>query len=193
MMLSAAAIAAAAEDPGGWSKAKWGMTESQLLQAFGPEAVRLDPPEEIGMSAKHAEQLAKLRNDLNALRTQAGHKPEDVVKPATPNAVLVRVAIPSFTLVRVSFRALLVPDQDGRLDSVTLSPVDHAAETNALFETLEQMLVQKYGRPWVTKDGERAEIQWTVRTTVITLSRWRGLSARLYVSIQYKRKDPSRL
>jgi hypothetical protein len=36
----------AAEDPGGWTKAKWGMSEADLRAAF-PEARRLDPPEPV--------------------------------------------------------------------------------------------------------------------------------------------------
>jgi hypothetical protein len=193
LVLAVAAIALAGDDPGGWSKARWGMTEAQILHAFAGEAVRLDPPEQMGLSADQAATLAKLRNNLNEFRTQMGHKPEDVVKPAAPNAVLVRVAVPSFTLARVAFRALLVPDQAGQLDSVLLTPINHADETGTLFETLEQMLVQKYGRPWVTKDGESADVQWTIHTTVITLTRWRGLSDRLCVTILYKRKAADRL
>jgi hypothetical protein len=37
MMLAAVAFLLAADDPGGWSKAKWGMTEAQLSAAFGAD------------------------------------------------------------------------------------------------------------------------------------------------------------
>jgi hypothetical protein len=39
-LIAAAAIAIAADDPAGWSKARWGMSDAQILQAFDGQAVR---------------------------------------------------------------------------------------------------------------------------------------------------------
>ena len=181
-MMSAAAVAA--DDPAGWSAAKWGMSDAEILHAI-PAATRLDPPEKVGMSAEQSAQLAKLRNDLRRMRGQ----PELPAEPVHGNQVLAHVAVP-VELARTKFRALMVPDQAGRLASVLLSPIHQTDATVALFESLEQLLVQKYGRPWTTRDGDSAEIQWTIKTTVITLTRWHSpMTGTLHVSIQYKRKS----
>ena len=155
IMISAAAFSA--DDPAGWDKARWGMTEPQLLRAFGPEAVRLDPALMVGRAN-------------------------------------VRLSVQPVDLANTRFRALLIPDGAGRLDSVLLGPVDHTAETESLFHSLEQLLVQKYGRPWTVREGGGNEIQWTVQTTVITLTLFHSpLTGETYVTVQYKRKTPSRL
>jgi hypothetical protein len=152
MMLVAGVAGAHVQDPGGWSKAKWGMTEPQLLAAFGPEIVRLDPPQKIGDTPVH-------------------------------------LTVQPFELARFQFRAYLVPDKTGRLASVLLAPIHDADSTDALFETLEQLLVQKYGRPWSTTGAGTLELQWTCGQTVITLLRARFFTPQTYVTIHYKLKS----
>jgi hypothetical protein len=183
-----AAATAAADDPGGWSKARWGMTEAQLLQVFGKEATRLDPPEKIGETAEDA---ALVRDTENYLLRAKG-KPELPPQTFADNSVSARIAV-FVELDQKKFRALMVPDKAGRLDSVLLTPADHADASDTLFDSLGQILVQKYGRPWKTS-GDLAELQWTLPTTVITLTRWNsGLTGDTYVSIQYKKRPASRL
>ena len=127
----------AADDPGGWDKARWGMTEAQVLRAFGPEASRSDG----------------------------------------------RIMVKPFHLSGVPFQAFLTFGKAGILDGVLLAPVDHADESPPLFDSLAQLLVQKYGRPWTTRDGALTQIQWTLRTTVITLVHFKT-----YITIQYRPK-----
>jgi hypothetical protein len=42
MMAGLATLAVAADDPGGWSKAKWGMTDDEILKAFDGQVKRFD-------------------------------------------------------------------------------------------------------------------------------------------------------
>lgn len=135
-LLCAVALGAVlfAADPGGWSKAKWGMTEDQILQAFGAEAVRLEPPEKV-------------------------------------SDVPVHIAVP-IQLAGVPFRALMIPDEDGKLSSVLLAPVHTSDETDVLFQNLKELLSQKYGHPLLTtQEGHFTEVLWLAGSTVITLSR----------------------
>jgi len=48
LALVIAAAAIAADDPAGWSKSRWGMTDDEILQAFDGQAVRLATPERNG-------------------------------------------------------------------------------------------------------------------------------------------------
>jgi len=41
-LIAAATTAVAADDPTGWSKAHWGMTDNELIQAFGGQVTRFD-------------------------------------------------------------------------------------------------------------------------------------------------------
>jgi hypothetical protein len=153
MMLTAAVTSAAdADDPGGWTKAKWGMTEAELLAAFPGQAARLDPPDK-----------------------NTG----------------CRVVIKDFTLSGVNFQVYMMPDPDGRLSSVLLQPAKSDDQTDQLFQDLQNLLVQKYGRPWKTAEGNNAEIQWTFKTSTVTLARTRfpGFTTQL-VHVRYAHKDP---
>jgi hypothetical protein len=189
-MMLISAVATAADDPGGWSKAKWGMTEQQILAAFGHEAVRLNPPEPIGSSAEDIDKAEEAKYKMDVFIASVKHeppppKPDPSHRPA-PTQVLCRVAVP-VELAQTKFRALMIPDTAGRLASVLLSPVNDADSTDSLFDTLEQLLVQKYGRPWSTTDSSSVERQWTSGQTVVTLLRLHGLTG-TYVTIHYTHK-----
>jgi hypothetical protein len=148
-MMLAAVATFAAEDPGGWSKAKWGMSDEEILAALPGQAVRLDPPEKYLGS---------------------------------------RVHIPSFELAGSEFEVHFVPDKAGRLSSVLLSPVGTPSEGfDYLFQSLENLLVAKYGRPWKSTEARSERIQWSLKTTTITLSRSKfpGFDIQI-LNLQYK-------
>ena len=149
LIVMIAATAMAADDPGGWTAAKWGMTDAQILAAI-PSATRLDPP------------------DAGA-----------------------HVHIKSFDLAGAAFHVLFQSDKDGRLQAVLLSPVGDPAEgIDHLFQTLQHLLVEKYGRPWTSTEGHETEIQWSLKTTTIALSRVKfpGMDIQI-LNLHYKRKS----
>jgi len=147
--MMAASSAAQPTDPGGWTAAKWGMTDAQILAAI-PAATRLDPP------------------DAGA-----------------------HVHIKSFDLVGASFHVLFQSDKDGHLQAVLLSPVEPPAEgIDYLFQNLQNLLVEKYGRPWTSTEGHETEIQWSLKTTTVTLSRIKfpGMDIQI-LNLHYKRRS----
>ena len=149
LIIMAAAAAAQPADPGGWTAAKWGMSDAQILAAI-PAATRLDPP------------------DAGA-----------------------HVHIKSFDLAGAAFHVLFQTDQDGRLQAVLLSPVGDPAEgIDYLFQTIQNLLVEKYGRPWTSTEAHETEIQWSLKTTTITLSRVKfpGIDIQI-LNLHYKRKS----
>jgi hypothetical protein len=145
MMLAAVTVLSAADDPAGWSKARWGMTDAQLSDAFGAD-------------------------------TTHSHG---------------RIAI-AITLAGIPCRAEMIPDQAGHLDAVLVEPVKSSDMTDSLYLNLQDLLVQKYGRPW--KSGEESgvtKLQWTFPTTLITLDRAKFPSAeQRIVALVYKRITP---
>lgn len=153
IVMLAVLAASAADDPGGWTKAKWGMTEPQIADAFGKDAVRLDPPEKI-------------------------------------SDIQVHLAVP-VDLAGVQFRALMVPDAAGKLDSVLIDPVNQSDANDGLYQSLQELLVQKYGQPWkASEELGISELQWTVGTTVITLTRGKlPLTDQRIVNIHYRKKS----
>ena len=149
-MMLAAGCAMAADDPGGWTAARWGMTDAQILQAI-PEAPRLDPPEKVN----HA-----------------------------------RVHIEAFDLAGAIFHVYFVPGKDGTLDSVLLSPQQPAEGFVYLFQHLQELLVQKYGRPWTSKEGATSELQWSLKITTISLSLASIPAINLQIlTLQYRKKS----
>jgi hypothetical protein len=186
MMLTVASVGAT--DPGGWSKARWGMTEPQLVRAFGPEIIRLNPPESIGTTAEDARRFNKTDQRLAEFSAKLGH-PLPPHEPAVANAIAVRLAVP-LELAGAHCRALLVPDTHGRLDLVLIRPIKNGDATMSWFRSLEQLLVQKYGRPWVTREADSIEDQWSRATTVITLVYYHApLTNADSVTINYKQKS----
>jgi hypothetical protein len=132
------------------------MTEPQLVEAFGSDIIRLDPPERL---VDTPVRLAV-----------------DVILDAKP------------------FRALLAPDKDGKLSIVLLSPKRDEDRSEYTYQALQQLLVQKYGTPFESHAGSTIESQWTLPTTVITLTVLG--SSRLpihHLSLQYRRKVADRL
>jgi hypothetical protein len=151
MTFAAAWTLGAAEDPAGWTAAKWGMTDAQILQALPGQAVPLDPPQIHGLA---------------------------------------RVQIKSLDLAGTKFSVTFVSDEKGCLSSVLLHPSDKGP-LDSLFQTLENMLVEKYGRPWSSNADHETKIQWSLKATTITLShlKYPGLPVEI-LNLQYKRKDP---
>lgn len=180
----------AADDPGGWSNARWGMTSTQLLTSFGSEAVKLDPPIKFGTSY---ESLVRITEAQNKLYRMSGRPEVPLPKPEDSHQVDIKLSVP-FKLANVDFRALLVPDAAGRLDKVRLEPTHDADGNESLFEAISQFLVQKYGRPWATTERYSTERQWTMPTTIITLTLARlPLTRSVSVTVLYEKRSTQRL
>jgi hypothetical protein len=81
VMLAAAAISLAADDPGGWSKAKWGMTDAQISEAFGAEAIHLDAPDENGVRTVVLLDLAGVPCFAEMLPDQTGRLASVMILP----------------------------------------------------------------------------------------------------------------
>jgi hypothetical protein len=152
--MMAAGLAGAADDPLGWSKARWGDTDAELIEAFGGEVVRFAHPD----PTIHA-----------------------------------RVGIESMELADTKFRVYMVLGTNDRLQQVLLLPSRLADGTDALFQSLEELLVQKYGQPWKTNEDTATNIQWTFKSTIITLSRIRipgsprlGIRGLQFLHLEYK-------
>lgn len=144
-----------ADDPGGWSKAKWGMTEAQLADAFGPANI--------------------VREPLAGGATAPGVDVEIDGRP---------------------FRAVFGL-KDGKLSGVSLSPRQDKDRTAFSFQSIVDLLVEKYGRPWKSETGQMlrtVEYQWTLPTTVISVSFTTapGLSDTAILNLHYARRhsDP---
>lgn len=104
-----------------------------------------------------------------------------------------RVHIPTLDLAGASFHVYFVPDEKGGLNSVLLSPEkEPPIGFDFLFQSLQNLLVEKYGQPWVSTEGHNTEIRWSLKTTTITLSRIKfpEFPNLQIISLQYKRKDP---
>jgi hypothetical protein len=132
----------AAEDPGGWTRAKWGMKSPELIKLFQGE-----------------------------------------VTGETP-----RLSVPSYEVAGTKFRVLLIMDKEDRLDHVSLSPISMADCTDQLFQSVQELLVQKYGRPWKSDEAGTTEFQWTFPTTVITLSRMKSSIGAALISVRYQHR-----
>ena len=150
-MILAALFAGAADDPGGWSKARWGMTDAQLSDAFGTDSLHLD-----------------------------GHFSVNL------------------TVAKIPCHAMMDLDKDGHLTVVGIEPVKTTDMTDVLYLSLQDMLVQKYGRPWKSSEENGiTNLQWTFPTTLITLQRMKfdfpeiGMRVeQRIVSLTYKRITP---
>jgi hypothetical protein len=127
-------LAAGAADIQGWSNARWGMTEDEILAAF-PNAVRLT-----GAAAERC--------------TKYGHAP---------------VSIPDVDVAGIILSVHLVIDPKTGLRMVLLSPANPGATTAQDFQTIEALLVQKYGRPWNRMTDDTAKSQWSLPSTIIEL------------------------
>jgi hypothetical protein len=150
-LLAAAAAAFAADDPGGWTKAKWGMTDDQILAAFPGQAVRLDPP------------------DAGA-----------------------HIGIKTFDLADSPFDVRFLSDAAGLRKVVLTALSQPSPRLDALFQDLENLLVDKYGRPWKSDEAGDTDFQWSFPTTTITLGRTKvsGFGTQ-FVSLIYAKRQPS--
>jgi hypothetical protein len=149
LSLLAAAAAFAADDPGGWTKAKWGMTDAQILAAFPGQAVRLDPP------------------DAGA-----------------------HIAIKAFDLAGSPFYVRFLTDPESGLNRVVVhAPHLSSERLDLLFQNLQNMLVEKYGRPWKSAEFGESELQWSFPSTTITLGRTKvtGFGTQFLTLIYVKR------
>jgi hypothetical protein len=83
-----------------------------------------------------------------------------------------RIHIKSVDLASASFEVYFVPGPDALLTQVILSADRHApAGLDAVFQTLENLLVEKYGHPWKSDEGGVTKVQWSLPATTITLSK----------------------
>jgi hypothetical protein len=63
--------------------------------------------------------------------------------------------------------------KDGGLSNVGLAPRDAQDRNGRVFQSLVDLLVQKYGRPWKSERAQEfrtIEYQWSFPSTVISLS-----------------------
>jgi len=143
------ALVVGANDPGGWSRAKWGMTESQLLEAG------------IATRLKHPDRL----------------------KDGTP----LNIGVESVAIGQVNFKAGFAIDPETGLRAVYLEPVSRDDFNEAVFGVVEELLVEKYGKPWNRDSVD----QWSFPTTKITL-RLHSVPAIHFqwLSLVYERRDP---
>lgn len=154
LLLASSMLAVAADDridPSGWTKAKWGMTDADILQAFDGDAVRLATPEKV-------------------------------------SGIRINVAIEQIEITGVKFKALMIPAPDGKLKNVLLSPRKGEQEDPSLFRRLQDLLVRKYGRPWLNTVDHTTDAQWTLPTTVITLTMTSLPAMNFCVSLKYAQK-----
>lgn len=127
------AFAADKDDPGGWTKAKWGMTAQEITQAFAGGAIRRDPPEKV-------------------------------------SGLPVTLCVSPVDLAGTKFEALMVPDMDGKLKGVLLQALKGEDQNAYLFQRVEDLLIQKYGRGWKSGADHDTSLQWAFPTTVVTLT-----------------------
>lgn len=137
----------AQEDPGGWTKAKWGMTQAQVLQVF-PEAHLIS-------------------YSWDAPRRKGDRRPEDPPRVFFGLEHLTIGASPITYIVEFTFKA-------GALESVKIEN-DQRARHGASSGLLLSGLREKYGEP-VTVTTERpfsfvllCNWEWMLPQTVITL------------------------
>jgi hypothetical protein len=147
----AAVAAIAADDPGGWSKARWGMTDDEIVKAFDGQVTRFSAVDPY----QHA-----------------------------------RVGIESLDIAGAKFKVYMSPGPDGKLDHVLFTPISASDQTDQTFQSVENLLVQKYGRPWKS-DEDQTELQWSFPTTTIHLSRMKfpGSDMRL-INLIYRQRRP---
>ena len=144
-------LLAAGDDPAGWTRAKWGMTEAQLAEAFPGQLATWSHPDQLNHS---------------------------------------RIGLDRFEIGTIAYKVQFCPDADGRLSSVILAPIDLSDMNEVVFQKLEQLLVEKYGRPYKAEDGVARNRQWTFQTTVIelALSSIPGTRQRL-LHVEYRHKS----
>lgn len=162
------------QDVDGWSKAKWGMTELEV------------------MSALKDQQLQQLSADDPASKA---HSPGPLYVPF--KFVGVNIDGRSFE-ARCNFAK-----STGRLESITLSydrsnPHQSGLVMEGLFEIFEGLLIEKYGVPTTVKNTSSTpevfigrERVWRFKSGIITLlySRARSLDGKLmYLNIQYRKR-----
>lgn len=145
----------AADDPAGWTSAKWGMSPGQV-QAAVPAAAAIPP--------------------------------EKFVAGATAT-----LGIPALQLGPTTWSVFLLFGPTG-LDRVMLRPADRADVSQAEYLRLENLLAQKYGRPFerrIYKEGI-ASAQWSFATTTVSLqlTDYRPRVQLVTLWLEYARKSP---
>lgn len=153
IMMALAVASSAADDPGGWSKARWGMTDEEILKAFDGQVVRF--------AAVDPHQRA-------------------------------RVGIEALDVAGIKVKVYMAPGSDEKLEHILFAPA-LADQTDDTFQAFENLLVQKYGKPWKSDDSSNTELQWTFPTTVITLTRSElprlaGMPRTILVHLVYKKR-----
>jgi hypothetical protein len=89
--------------------------------------------------------------------------------------------------MQVSFR---FGQQSGRLENVLLQPVRDQDKAEGDFERIEALLVEKYGRPWISTTAEGRTSRWSFETTAIELSYYQSRTiAFRSLSLVYRPRD----
>lgn len=81
------------------------------------------------------------------------------------------IGIEALEIGRTPYRLYFVLNPADGLRSVQLTPASRADATEQEFHLVENALVAKYGKPWIThsSDPEVVSSQWTFPTTTVTL------------------------
>jgi hypothetical protein len=173
--MALAAVLVASDDPGGWSKAKWGMTEREILKAFDGQVKRFgkgEPRHRAGVGIDALE-VAGVKFNVSM-----GFGTEDKLE-----TVLFEPADQMMHSLAVEL---------GRVPAQVL-----ADETDDTVQRVKNLLIQKYGRPWEFADPVTgsSDLKWTFPTTEITLSRLDsripGRARQVLMSLTYSSR-PSR-
>jgi hypothetical protein len=111
------------QDPGGWTKAKWGMTASELKQAF-PQAV-------VYNSARSGQTFGIPKDELNGSRVHVSFEVDDeaglrrvLIEPDEKSSVDPSLDVPPTTVARIGQILLLagLKDKFGEPTEATMEP-----------------------------------------------------------------------
>lgn len=159
-----------AVDPGGWSKAKWGMTVEEVVQVFNGQAKRTDGCKERSGSPPSAKDPKVCLAEIEDIEIEGDH-------------------------FRVAFRFDRVTK---RLDIVNLEPVGDLYAWDTRAEKLERMLTEKYGQPAYRKNTDQrlfkgVDCTWVFPQTKIFLmgaySPSRLIKGGPLLTVIYSRRD----
>jgi Family of unknown function (DUF6301) len=146
-----------AAEPGGWSRARFGMTPEQVLAAFSGEAVRVPTPDTYGKKDELVAPIAILDTKVGPIE----HARVNFVFPAKSERP---------TLQRVAIGTSAVPPKPG--DDTRM---------RSEYDQLVRALTEKYGPPSTqAQDGTsrsdtlKQEVTWVQPNVVVELSYFRS-------------------
>jgi len=160
------------KDVNGWSKAKWGMTEEQILQAFGGEVVRVPSAKDDGFAAPIAIPTTKIGRSQFTVRFR--------LDPGTHKLCEV----------------LLTPVE--QTSNYTGSRVNAMPEV--VFDELKELLTQKYGKPASTGPVYSGTFEtandsaiWRFPSAKIELTYTRIITLGNYILLHYVKNEKTEL